>query len=200
MKQKGFTLLELMVTVSVAAVLLAVAAPAMTDFIRNARISAAVNDFIAGTTAARSEAMKRRTSVTMCSSTAPLAATPACDNSASADWTNGWVVFADEDGDTTIDSGEDIIARQSALNAVLTVKAAAAVSKYLSFSSEGLTRNTSGASVTGSLLFCDDRGISAIGPTSTARAINVARTGRAQTLRQQDEISALATSLGVSCP
>ena len=70
--QPGFTLLELMVVVAIAGVLMAVAIPSMGDFIRNSRITAAANDVMAGLHFTRSEAIKRRLPVTLCTSTSAV--------------------------------------------------------------------------------------------------------------------------------
>ncbi len=66
--QPGFTLLELMVVLAIAGVLIAVGIPAMGDFIRNGRITAAANDVMAALHFTRSEAIKRRLPVTLCTS------------------------------------------------------------------------------------------------------------------------------------
>ncbi len=84
--QPGFTLLELMMVVAIAGVLLAVAVPAMGNFIRNSRITGAANDVMAGLHFTRSEAIKRRLPVTLCTSTsAPTNPNPTCAASTDAD-------------------------------------------------------------------------------------------------------------------
>lgn len=62
----GFTLVELMVTVAVAAVLLAVAVPSFTQMIVSGRLTTQSNDMLAAINLARSEAIKRNASVTLC--------------------------------------------------------------------------------------------------------------------------------------
>jgi type IV fimbrial biogenesis protein FimT len=64
----GFTLIELMLTLTVAAVLMMIAAPSFREFLQNSRMSAQVNLFISDLNISRSEAVKRRTRVTMCKS------------------------------------------------------------------------------------------------------------------------------------
>ena len=66
--QPGFTLLELMVVLAIAGVLMAIGIPAMGDFIRNCRITSAANDVMAALHFTRSEAIKRRMPVTLCTS------------------------------------------------------------------------------------------------------------------------------------
>ncbi len=74
----GFTLIELMVTVAVLAILMAVATPSFTDILVSMRMRAAAYDLVGDLVLARSEALKRGTNVTI---------TPAATG-----WTGGWTV------------------------------------------------------------------------------------------------------------
>lgn len=62
---QGFTLVEMMVTLSVLSVMLAVAVPSFTEFIANQRIRAAASDLHSTLLLARSEAIKRNTRMTL---------------------------------------------------------------------------------------------------------------------------------------
>ena len=73
-RQSGFTLWELLVTMLVAGMLLAVGVPSFRDAQRNSAITAAANDLITGLLAARAEAVKRQVPVTLCASPDPAAA------------------------------------------------------------------------------------------------------------------------------
>lgn len=77
-KQQGITLIELMVTVSVLAVLAAVAAPSFTPLMERWRVRSAAEDLQASIYFARSEAIKRGGGITIA----------AIDD----DWSNGWEV------------------------------------------------------------------------------------------------------------
>lgn len=83
----GFTLIELMVTLAVAAVLLVVAVPSMRNIIQNSRIITQVNDFISDVQVARTEAIKRAGRIVICPSTNGSTCT--------AGWSNGRLMFAD---------------------------------------------------------------------------------------------------------
>jgi len=96
--QVGFTLLELMVVLAIAGILMAVGIPAMGDFLRNGRITAAASDVMAALHFTRSEAIKRRQPVTLCTSTDTINADgsqnddPTC---AASDELTGWFSFVD---------------------------------------------------------------------------------------------------------
>ncbi|MFZ6048042.1 GspH/FimT family pseudopilin [Pseudomonas sp. CR3202] len=85
-RQSGFTLVELMVTVVVLAVLLGIAVPSFTDVTLGSKLRSQANDLAAGVALARSEAIKRNQAVTLCAS----ADGAAC--ATSGGWHQGWIV------------------------------------------------------------------------------------------------------------
>jgi type IV fimbrial biogenesis protein FimT len=95
-RHAGFTLLELLTVVTIAGLLLAVAVPSMRAFVQNSRMTGAANDLVRALQVARTEAVKRRRNVVVCTADDPLAATPACAGEATL---NGWVVFVDSNSD-----------------------------------------------------------------------------------------------------
>lgn len=89
---RGFTLIELMVTLAVAAILVTVAAPSFRTFIQNGRITTQTNDLLADINFARSEAIRRSRLVGIC----PI--NPATNQCAvGGNWANGRLVFVDSD-------------------------------------------------------------------------------------------------------
>ncbi len=102
-KQNGVTLIELLIAMVVLSVLLALAVPAMSEFIKDNRASAQTNKLVNGIQIARSEAVKRGTGAIICVS-ADEATCAAGDD----DWGKGWIIFSDldQDGALTIITGD----------------------------------------------------------------------------------------------
>jgi len=95
-RQRGLTLVELMVTLAAAIILIAVGMPLFSGIVANNRAVALSNDMVSAFKLARSEAVKRTQQVTVCAIDDPTAAIPSCG--AAADWSNGWTVFFDDGG------------------------------------------------------------------------------------------------------
>ena len=187
-RQTGFTLWELLVTMLVAGILVAVGIPSFKDAQRNSAITSAANDLITGLLAARAEAVKRQVPVTLCASPDPTAAIPVCAQDGAG--ANGgfivWVdwdpthfdlqtkspTFAASDGDAVLDVAEipNILIRtpapsSAAPRGTLNVYAATTIggnvsSGYVSFGPNGFLRTAQGVGFGPAefVLYCDDRG------------------------------------------
>lgn len=91
-KNSGFTLIEMIVTVAIVAIFASIALPSFSQLIKNNRISTTTNEFISALVLARSEALKRSRDVTVCTSTD----LENCSAS-QTDFSKGWIVLADTD-------------------------------------------------------------------------------------------------------
>jgi len=85
---KGFTLVELIVALTIAGILMAVAAPALQKFVSSNRLTGQVNELLADINLARSEAIKRSTTTGVCVTAAGGTSCVAAGN-----WANGWLVY-----------------------------------------------------------------------------------------------------------
>lgn len=83
---RGFTLIELMVTIAVMAILMAIAVPSFNEVALHSKLNSVSNNFVASAHLARSEAIKRNGTVTLCASSDGSSCTGA--------WKDGWVVLA----------------------------------------------------------------------------------------------------------
>ena len=104
--QLGFTLVELMIVVVIAAVLLSIAVPGFRNVILANSVTSKVNEIVGAMQVARNEAVTRNTRVTFC----PMDADDAEDCDADGSLQDGWIVFNDLDDDETVDDDEEIFA------------------------------------------------------------------------------------------
>ncbi|HEY6644929.1 GspH/FimT family pseudopilin [Povalibacter sp.] len=190
----GFTILELMLTITVAGVLAAVAIPNMRDFIRNNRLTAAANDLLRSTQVARSEAIKRQRNVVVCASSAPRDTTPSCSYGSFT----GWLVFEDADNSWHFSDGDSIIERHEAIDTSITV-----INDHdgiLSFATSGFGNPAGAKSPSRNVVICDERGNKAIGDNSSARAVLIEATGRTRVTKNLKEVANALDSVGDTCP
>ena len=187
---RGFTLMEMMIVLAVAAVILAIGAPNFRDFRMNNALTAAANDYLASLQLARTEAVKRQSIVSICRSADPGSASARCDG----DDFSGWIVFDDPDGDCDRTDAERVIRGEARQDNSLQAPANGVCA---SFNRAGFSRELPDGVLADRLLFCDQRGTALQGGTdqSIARGVILDRTGRAQITRDQ----AIIESWGLSC-
>jgi type IV fimbrial biogenesis protein FimT len=158
-RSTGTTLVELLTTLAVVAVLATLAAPTFRSLQLDSRRTAVVNGFLHGLFLARAEAIKRFQIVSVCRSVDGQS----CDYRGS-DWSTGWIVFVNHDRDDppVRDAGEDLIHTSGSWpGGTITTNRRA-----YSF------RPVKQGVVNGTILFCDGRG------PAQARAIVISHTGR----------------------
>lgn len=167
-RPRGFTLLELLVTVSIAAVLLGLAVPAFGGMWRNSQRTVAVNALIHGIFLARSTAITRDHAVTICRSPDGQS----CSNGM-INWQDGWIVFVnlDRDDPPIRDGDEPVLAVQAGWTG------GTITSNRHSYSFRPHQHRV----VNGTVVFCDRRG------SAEARAIIINSVGRPRVARRDSE-------------
>jgi prepilin-type N-terminal cleavage/methylation domain-containing protein len=192
MQARGFTLIEALVVLTISAILVALAIPSFQGIIRSSRISGASNSFMAAVDLARSEAIRRATTVTVCRSVNPEAVNADCSDAAANgyaanDWASGWITFAKAAGNavnTTVEAGDEIVSRQAAFPGAagdrMIIESTAPNPQARSFNARGLTV---GGGAIGMTLFFDHRDIQVVARTERARCIAMNISGRARVAR-----------------
>lgn len=167
-RSQGLTLVELMVTVSLAGILLGVAAPAFSSLWLDSQRTVAVNALVHGIFLARSTAITRNHEVTICRTSDGQT----CSNQMD-DWQRGWLVFVnlDRDDPPVRDGSEPLLAVQAAWdNGSIT-------SNRRSYSFRPYQHRV----VNGTVVFCDRRG------STEARAVIINTAGRPRVAKRDSE-------------
>jgi len=103
--QHGFTVVELMVAVTVLGILTSLAVPAFINVTNTNKVTASSNELLTALSYTRSEAVKRANPVAICPANSAFTG---C--TASTDWSTGWIVFTDEGGTIgVVDGGEAVL-------------------------------------------------------------------------------------------
>jgi type IV fimbrial biogenesis protein FimT len=179
-KTSGFTLLELVVTLAIGAVILVVGVPSFKGTLDNQRMTSATNELVMSLNLAKSEAIKRVVYVSVCKSS-----NGASCSAADTSWDDGWIVFANATV-ANLDSieGEDEVIRfYPALRDELTVTPTGTIAGFISFRPSG-TIGTSAANMQGTLTICDERG------AANARGILLESSGQWHVSREVDQADA----------
>ena len=108
MKSGGFTLTELMITLTVIGILVAAGLPSLANLVRDQRIKTATSDVFVSPIYARSEAIKRNDRVVVCAANSTI---DGCANS--SNWAAGWIVFLDTDANGFPSTAADILRKNS---------------------------------------------------------------------------------------
>jgi type IV fimbrial biogenesis protein FimT len=147
--QTGLTLIELMVTLVVIAILLAAAGPSFMSTIKDNRRTTYINELVSSLNLARSEAAKSNSTVAIC---------PSSDGEACAgdNYDDGWIVFRNDNGDQppVVDSPGEVILRTHVgiQRAGTSLRATSGVDTGINFQPSGRPRTF------GDITYCDDRG------------------------------------------
>jgi type IV fimbrial biogenesis protein FimT len=148
---RGLTLIELMMTIAIAAILLAVAAPGFQQTLNGNRLSSAVNELASAINLARAEAVRQNRRGVLCRSVDGSA----CDGTNSS-W-GGWIVFVDVDADGVRDAAEPVI-KSGTFDPSLAVTSSAniaGVNERISFRADGTARAADNVTLlTGMLAVC----------------------------------------------
>ena len=179
-KNSGFTLIELMITLFIVGILLAVGVPSLKTFMQSNMLVASTNELLSALHVARSEAIKLNTRVSICDSSNGTSC------GLTGDWSNGWIVFVDAGGNLsnigapcTAANTDCLLRVHDAIPddqlSVSGVDANSAAITSFTFTARGMPKNTAGISESGTFSICSfDGSNSVIG----SRAVILSLSGR----------------------
>ncbi len=147
-RQNGFTLMELLTTMAVAALLASMAVPSFTALSLNSKRVSSTNELVSAMHFARSSAVLRNERFTVC----PTSNGTACG----AGWGQGWLAFADLNGNQIIDFGETV-ARAGLGQAGISIVSAEFPSFFI-YRPNGRVMAAVATTNTGNFTICDRRG------------------------------------------
>lgn len=142
----GFTIIELMITVATASILLAVAVPSFNQMIVSSRLTTQSNEMVAAISLARSAAITRNTSVTLCRANSSFTA---CIGS-SGDWGN-WIIR----------TAAGTVVRQGSVNTFdgTLVMRSTLNNDQMTFGPDGLARTGAGTVADHTITVCSRRAV-----------------------------------------
>lgn len=207
--QHGFTMIEMVITMTIVAVLASIAVPSMRTYVLNTRLTSESQELVRSFQTARSEATKRQRNVVVCASANPTAGSNAACTTGTP---TGWIVFEDTNANWDRDTGTasenpiEAHAFDSSKMYLLADK-----SKRVAFLASGFASpaGTTAATQTPSTVavMCDSRGNkdsngTTTGTQSVAKGIFIASTGRVRITKVMSDITTMLNSSNInsSCP
>lgn len=176
-RTKGFNLLELMITVSLAGILLMLAVPSFESISNINRLSGTSNELLTTLQVARSESIRRGVRVVVCRSNNPDSGAAATCSTATGNWA-GWIVFVDDGAATATnarngvrDAGETVI-RVGSTSAPIQIVPSAAISdasQRITFRPDGLARTTANGLLQAQVRVC----VATENPDENARDVSI---------------------------
>jgi type IV fimbrial biogenesis protein FimT len=170
--QRGINLIELLVTISIATTSLTVGVPSFQGLRISQDRSSAIIELVSAVRLARSEAALRGTPASICASSDGST----CGTSAATDWSSGWLVFRDEDGDAALDETDLVVKTVQFSNPQFTLTADSQLGSGITFRQFGYPRASQAG---GNFAYADARASRCVNLTYIGR-LNVADEACAQ--------------------
>lgn len=189
-KISGFTLIELMITLAIVAIVASLGTPSLRQFIQNAKINTATNDLVSALHVARTQAIREGQFGCVCPSSTASDAVPAClAVSVNNPWEQGWIAFLDSTGNCTFEAATDVLLKvkdtsenTGAEFAIRNNHLSINGSNFVRFNSKGVPETAPGQYQQGTWSICDVRGLT-VGAITRARGVQITTAGSIRTTK-----------------
>ncbi|MCF6256879.1 MAG: GspH/FimT family pseudopilin [Gammaproteobacteria bacterium] len=176
-RQNGFSLIEVIVTMAIAAIVLSIGIPSFQSYTQNNRQTIAINGLATALQLARNSAVSRRIPVTLCKSPN---GTNCVIGGGSGDWSQGWMIFTNPNGINGVagldpNAGEELLRVHGRLQGNSTLIGNNNVINQITFSPQGLALGSNGT-----ITNCDSRG------NTTAAALVISVGGQVRQAEDTD--------------
>ncbi len=172
-RESGFTFMELMITLAVGSILLAVAVPSFQSLMTSNQLTATTNTLVFSLQTARSEAIKRALPAGVCTSSNSLEDAATC--STGSGFVGGWIAYVDSNSNGSRDNDEDIVMAVEDRGPGFTITADTAFQNQVYFDESGGSSNTTGVPLAGVIDV-------AYGGSSETRTVQISANGRISTV------------------
>lgn len=142
-RQEGFTLLELIITIGIAAILTAIAVPSYKYVMNDNRMAGEVNDLVGDMQYARAEAIKEGNDVVVCSTSGTNGT---C--SGTTTWQTGWMIFSDPNDTGAFQAGDTILRVRNGFGGSDTFVPSDGLTSEVQFNRDGFAVGLNNAGVT----------------------------------------------------
>lgn len=163
----GFTLVELLISLSILMLLTTIGVPGMQQLMGNQQLVSASNTLAANLALARSESIKRHQ--------------PVLVDNADGDWATGWRVFVDLNNNGQLDAGEPLLRQEQSLPKGVIAKGNTPVRRYVRYTPLGNAKLLGGAFQAGTLTLCHMTGEQAV------RRLVLSASGRLRRARDEPD-------------
>jgi type IV fimbrial biogenesis protein FimT len=185
---RGFTVIDLLVTMAALAIVILVAVPSSKAAIHKHQITEAAGNLLSGLAEARTESIARSSTVTICPSSNGFT----CRHD--DNWDLGWLVYTDGNADGQVQEFEKLLAFEAPADKIR-IRARGAVASRASFTAAGLTPTDQADS--GIFLVClSGSDVEPLVVDVGADGLTTLRPARGQTCESEDPIR--LSSLGVT--
>lgn len=148
-KIRGFSLIELMVTLVIAGILLGVGLPSFKDFLAVSKIADTSNALVHSIHLARSTSVERLEATGVCVSDAPMIDDASC--TVGSNYNNGWFVYVDSDGDGLRGVAEEVVERVDAPGSAFTFDPSKTFENQIYFNDSGASISVAGKPISGTI-------------------------------------------------